>query len=164
MQDIAIHPYQPGVMQDVVRHHAAYYSLHWGFDERFEAQVSHELAEFLDGFDPERDGFWWAQGRDGFCGAVAVDGSRYGHAQARVRWFIVPEAYQGEGIGSLLLGHALEFCRSRPFVSVHLWTFAGLDAARALYERNGFTLAEEVGSDGWGAEITEQRFELARRD
>lgn len=159
MQEIAIHPYRPGVLKEVVRLHAAYYGEHWGFDQRFEDQVFRELSVFVDELNPQRDGFWWAEAKGGFAGAVAVDGSRYGTGQARVRWFIVDGAIQGRGIGSRLLDRAMEFCRDRKF-AVHLWTFAGLDAARVLYERHGFRLVEEAVSDGWGAPITEQKFIL----
>lgn len=61
-----------------------------------------------------------------------------------------------------LLGRAMGFCRERAFASVHLWTFAGLHAARKLYERNGFVLTEEVPGDGWGPAVTGQKFEPAR--
>ena len=47
---------------------------------------------------------------------------------------------------------------------MRLWTFAGLDAARRLYERAGFRLAEERRGTQWGIEVTEQRFELCLAD
>jgi len=34
----------------------------------------------------------------------------------------------------------------------------GLDAARSLYERNGFTLADEYVGTQWGTPVTEQKF------
>ncbi len=40
-----------------------------------------------------------------------------------------------------------------------LWTFKGLDAARQLYERNGFRLGEEYTGAQWGVNLMEQRFE-----
>ncbi len=43
-------------------------------------------------------------------------------------------------------------------VWVHLWTFRGLDAARRLYEANGFALVEEQPGRQWGEEVIEQRF------
>ncbi len=51
-----------------------------------------------------------------------------------------------------------EFCDKRSTGEVHLWTFKGLDAARWLYESNGFSLAEEYVGDQWGSEVLEQRF------
>jgi hypothetical protein len=42
---------------------------------------------------------------------------------------------------------------------VYLNTFAGLDAARALYERAGFHLVDEIEGESWGRTMREQRFE-----
>ena len=39
-------------------------------------------------------------------------------------------------------------------------TFEGLDAARALYEGEGFRLCEEHVVNQWGQRITEQMFEI----
>jgi RimJ/RimL family protein N-acetyltransferase len=44
---------------------------------------------------------------------------------------------------------------------VVLTTFAGLDAARALYERLGFRLVAEADGETWGTKVREQRFEWA---
>lgn len=160
MSEIVLQPYAPGVLGEVVHHHGVYYADHWNFDARFETQVAHELAEFIRDFDDGRDGFWWAACDGAFAGSVAVDGSRSGEGEARLRWFIVPESFQGKGIGACLFDAAMVFCREREFQSVCLWTFAGLDAAHAVYERNGFQLVDEVVSDGWGPVLTEQKYVL----
>ena len=44
------------------------------------------------------------------------------------------------------------------FAETHLSTFAGLAAARHLYETRGFVLAEEKVGAQWGRELVEQRF------
>lgn len=160
MKNIAIHPYRPGLIGEVVRNHATYYATHWAFDVRFETQVAQELSEFVTEFDPTRDGFWWAANGEEFAGAIAVNGSRERNWQARIRWFIVPKQFQGGGLGSTLMDKALDFCRIQQFRSVYLWTFEGLAAARKLYERTGFRLVEEQQGAPWGPAITEQKFEL----
>ncbi len=68
------------------------------------------------------------------------------------------EALRGEGYGRRLLEAALSFVDRRNHPETHLWTFAGLDAARRLYEANGFTLVEERPGAQWGQEVREQRF------
>ena len=55
---------------------------------------------------------------------------------------------------------ALDFCRDAGHKRVYLTTFVGLDAARKLYERHGFSLTEERPHRTWGVEVTEQRFDL----
>ena len=160
MSTITIHPYRPGVIGEMVTHHATYYERHWNFDVRFETQVARELSLFVEEFNPEQDGLWWAAQDDVFAGAVAVDGSRSGSGKARLRWFIVPEAMQGAGVGGRLFDEAMAFCREKAFGEVYLWTFDGLTAARTLYERAGFRLTEEQQGAPWGPEITEQKFVL----
>ncbi len=56
---------------------------------------------------------------------------------------------------------AMDFCRSR-FGTVHLHTFAGLDAARHLYERHGFQLINEQPTTEWGPPVLDQHFEWNR--
>jgi hypothetical protein len=53
----------------------------------------------------------------------------------------------------------MAFCRDRAVPLVYLNTFAGLDAARALYEQAGFRLVQEVEAQTWGRVMREQRFE-----
>jgi hypothetical protein len=55
---------------------------------------------------------------------------------------------------------ALQFCRQKKFPLVYLSTFAGLDAARRLYEKAGFRLRAEGEGDHWGKTVVEQAFEL----
>ena len=72
--------------------------------------------------------------------------------------FCLSPNLRGTGIGRALLQAALDFCDERGFAEVHLWTISGLDAARRMYEQNGFVLAEEWVGDQWGKELTEQKF------
>ena len=62
-------------------------------------------------------------------------------------------------VGADLLGRALKFCDERGYARIWLTTFAGLDAARSLYERFGFALAGETESDQWSGDVREQVFE-----
>jgi GNAT superfamily N-acetyltransferase len=140
--------------------HAVYYSEYWGFDVSFETQVGRELSEFMASFQEGRDGFWAATEGGRFAGSVAIDGREVGKEGVRLRWFIVAPDHQGTGLGKSLLRQAVDFCRQQGFRRVHLWTFEGLDAARVLYEREGFRLCEEHVVDQWGQNITEQRFQL----
>jgi GNAT superfamily N-acetyltransferase len=90
-------------------------------------------------------------------GSVVVDGSHAGAEGAHLRWFLVGDALRGCGAGSQLLREGLAFCRGRGFDPIYLWTFAGLDAARRLYEASGFVLTEQRPGMRWGTEVMEQR-------
>ena len=152
--------YYPGVVGEITRLHATYYAAHWGFDHSFETQVGRELSEFVAAYNPAQDGLWAAAGAHRLAGAVAIDGSTWAAEGARLRWFIVDPEHQGRGLGRVLLGEALSFCREARFPRVFLWTFRGLDAARSLYERAGFQLREEHRVAQWGGAIDEQLFVL----
>jgi GNAT superfamily N-acetyltransferase len=152
--------YVPGAIGRVAQLHGTYYHEHWGFGLFFEAKVATELSEFMMRFDPSRDGFWTVALQGRIEGAVAIQGgSGENRHNAHLRWFIVSEAMRGRGAGNRLIGAAMNFCRERGFRSVHLWTFEGLQAARHLYEKNGFKLIEEHKGARWGTEVNEQRFE-----
>lgn len=152
--------YHPGVIGTITKLHAVYYHEHWGFDIRFETQVGRELSEFLRDFAEGRDFFRTARAGNRFAGSVAVDGKQAASDGARLRWFIVAPDFQGQGVGRRLLREAVGFCRRAGYRRVHLWTFRGLDTARALYESEGFRLTREHAARPWGPDIVEQRFDL----
>jgi GNAT superfamily N-acetyltransferase len=154
------HSYYPGVVGKITEAHAVYYHENWGFDGTFETQVARELSEFIDSFQEGRDGLWAAKVGGEFAGSVVIDGREANTEGARLRWFIVVPPFQGTGLGKALLTRAVEFCRSRNYPRVYLWTFKGLDAARTLYEDEDFHLCREQVADPWGQTITEQLFEL----
>lgn len=150
--------YSPGTVGRITEAHAVYYHKHWGFDVSFEAQVAAELSAFLIDFKAERDGLWVATVDEVFAGAIAIAGT--GSYKARLRWYIVVPPYQGCGIGKALIEKAVAFSRENGYRRVYLWTFEGLDQARKLYERSGFTLSQEKVAPQWGQLIKEQRFDL----
>ena len=156
--------YLPGVVGRIVEMHGSYYAAHWGFGAFFEARMARELGEFVDRFDPQRDGLWSAVAAGRIEGSIAIDGSRPGADEAHLRWFIIDANLRGRGTGRRLLDEAVRFCRGCGHRHVALWTFAGLDAARRLYEHAGFRLDEERRGAQWGIEVTEQRFELCLTD
>jgi GNAT superfamily N-acetyltransferase len=156
---IEIGGYRPGALADIVGLHARYYSKHWNFGLPFETKVGMELAEYLARRDDDQDLFLAAYGDDGAVASVVVDASGGGPRGAHLRWFIVSEEMQGKGLGADLLGRALSFCDGRGYPRIWLTTFAGLDAARSLYERHGFVLSSEDEIDQWSGGVREQTFE-----
>jgi len=151
--------YFPGAIGRIVELHGRYYAREWRFGRYFEAKVANELGELLARFDPARDGFWIAAEGEEIAGGIAIDGSAEPGA-ARLRFFVVDEVHRGAGLGERLMRAALDFCRHTGQLHVFLTTFAGLDAARKLYERHGFVLTEERPHRTWGVDMTEQRFDL----
>lgn len=157
---VSVAGYYPGCLGRITEVHATYYHEHWGFDVSFETQVGREISDFMERFQPDRDGIWIAAVDGTFAGAIAIDGAGHGDEGARLRWFIVDSPHQGLGIGQILITKALDFCRAAGHKRIYLWTFEGLDQARLLYERAGFVLDEEHEVEQWGTQINEQKFVL----
>lgn len=119
------------------------------------------LSEFCERYDGERDGLWLALQDGKIEGAIAIDGSHAEREGAHLRWFIASDSMRGKGVGKALLDSAMEFCQSRHYERIYLWTFEGLGAARHLYEKSGFRLTRQQRGTQWGVEVDEQRFERA---
>ncbi|MFH1078682.1 MAG: GNAT family N-acetyltransferase [Pseudomonadota bacterium] len=157
---ISVSEYMPGLLGRITELHASYYHGHWGFDLFFETKVAVELADFLQHFDSSRDGLWVAMIDDHIIGAIAISGRDAATIGGRLRWLIVAPQYQGRGYGKRLMRAAMDFCRRARFKRVYLTTFAGLDAARRLYEQEGFRIDVEQEDAHWGKTMREQTFEL----
>jgi GNAT superfamily N-acetyltransferase len=154
--------YRPGLLGRITEMHAAFYARFAGFDQVFEAQVAAGLAEFVGRIAHPANGAWVALLNERIVGSVIIDGEDLGSGVAHLRWFIVDDSVRGHGVGQKLLARAVRFCDDREFSAVHLWTFEGLSAARALYDASGFKKVEERLGSQWGKEVVEQRFERTR--
>ncbi|MBD9390393.1 MarR family transcriptional regulator [Agrobacterium sp. AGB01] len=150
--------YRPGIIARITEMHALYYARTSDFGQAFESRVAGGLAEFCGRLENPQNRIWAAM-RDGQVrGSVAIDGEDLGEGIAHLRWFITDDALRGTGAGKKLLDAAMDFVDASGFTETHLWTFAGLNAARHLYETRGFALVEEYAGSQWGREVLEQRF------
>ena len=145
----------------LVEMHDVYYRRAWGFGDYFRTRVASDLAQFQKALPHADCGLWFATQGDAVVGSIAIDGREASRAGAHLRWFIVDDSVRGAGVGAELIDTALAFCARRRFSSVHLSTFAGLDAARRLYESRGFRLTWEREGESWGVRVMEQRFDRA---
>jgi GNAT superfamily N-acetyltransferase len=162
MHDVEIRRgYFPGSIGLVLELHARYYHAHWGFGVLFEAQLARGLAEFFGRYDELRDGFWIAAVSGRVEGSITIDGVHAADTGAHLRWFIMSDALRGKGVGTRLIHTAVDFCRAKKYRRVYLRTFAGLDAARHLYEKMGFRLVDQHPGTQADIAVTEQRFELS---
>lgn len=100
--------------------------------ERIEATLrSEEITAMLVGEGPE--GFTLLR----FSTSLVSDG-----LEAYIAEFYVVPARRGEGIGRELLRRTLEHCRERGAIWVFLGTSTDDEAARSVYESEGFTNRE----------------------
>ncbi len=118
------------------------------------------MAEFLCRLDPQRDLFLAAYEDDDAVASVVSRRQRRrpdGRASALVhrRRTGCRARASASGFSATRCSFAIESGYGR----VWLTTFAGLDAARALYERHGFVLTAERDVDQWSGGVREQVFE-----
>ena len=155
--------YAPAIIGRIVEILQSYMNKHYGFGAAFETRVAADLAEFVTRIDAPQNEIWRAEIDGKIIGSISIDGEDLDDGLAHLRWFIVGDELRGSGVGNTLLMRALDFCDKRGFRETHLWTVKGLEAARRLYEKHGFALAEEFYGDQWGANVLEQKFVRPRR-
>lgn len=152
--------YLPGIIGRITELHGSYYHQFWKFGSFFESKVASELSAFSKRYKENRDCLWSVTISGQIEASIAIDGIDAHGQGAHLRWFIVANRFQGTGTGTRLIEEAITFCRQKNYHRLYLWTFKGLDAARHLYEKHGFSLVEQQVGTEWGTEVTEQRFEL----
>lgn len=150
--------YQTGMIGDIAAMHARTHGPIVGMGATFESVVSASMAEFMPRIGNPLNNSWSVLDGSEVIGSISIDGEHLGNNTAHLRWFILSKRLRGKGLGKSLLKCALEHCDRHAFDEIHLWTLKGLEAARALYETNGFDLAEEYVGDQWGKAVTEQKF------
>lgn len=160
-----IQGYVPGVLGRCIDLHMRYYSEKSGFGKQFELDMAASLESLLRRIeDPHNEAFVAVS--DGLVvGTIFVEGSHQTAADnqttrkvARMRAFIVDSNYHGRGLGRALIRKAISFIDENDFDETQLWTFKGLDAAKALYESAGFIVESEGIGTRWGPEVTEQLY------
>jgi DNA-binding MarR family transcriptional regulator/GNAT superfamily N-acetyltransferase len=148
---------RPGDIGQVVALHGREYAELAGFGAGFEAIIAADVADFVRRSHPDSR-IWLARDEEGtVVGSIAIDRSHSPRA-AHLRWFLLTRESRGAGLGRQLLSDALAYCDRSGVEETTLWTFQGLDTARALYEKHGFTLAAEQPGSRWGSAVLEQQF------
>jgi len=151
------HELKPGDLGFIVYLHGTVYALEYGFDPTFEAYVAGPLLEFVR-TRTDRDRLWIAERGERIVGCVAIVGMS--RTEAQLRWFLVDPSARGLGLGRELLHEAVEFCRSRAYESLFLWTVSALTTAARLYHSFGFEKVEERPGRPWGVDLVEERYVL----
>lgn len=149
---------KPGDIGYIIYLHGALYAQEYELDQTFEGDVAIKMGEFAKTYDPNKDFFAVAELNGQIVGSIVING--LSDEIALLRWFLVHPDARGRGLGHQLIDNALAFCRERGFKKVRLWTISELKAAAHLYKEAGFVVTREETHEIWGAQRTEQEYEL----
>jgi GNAT superfamily N-acetyltransferase len=154
---ILIRPYQPGEAGYVSYQRMRLYESRHNFRSACEHSALKGLADFVG--NPAGGCLWTALDEKDIVGSIAI--VRVDKSTAQLRWFIVREDHQGQGIGKALMNVAMEFIHEKEYHKVFLWTFQILEAARDLYRQYGFVKTREWANTEWSdKELIEERWDL----
>jgi DNA-binding MarR family transcriptional regulator/GNAT superfamily N-acetyltransferase len=150
--------HRSGDMGWVVERHGTLYAAEYGWSHHIEAITAEIVGCFLKNFDPAREHCWIAE----------MDGETVGSAflvketdeVARLRLLIVDPKARGLGLGRDLVEHCIAFARNAGYRKITLWTHGVLTAARAIYQKTGFTLVKQWVHDDFGKPEPSEIWEL----
>ena len=142
----------------IVHRPGALYFEEYGWNEEFEALVARIVADCVDNRDPERESAWMAEMDGEVVGCVFLVKST--ETVVKLRILYTESKARGHGVGTHLVQECIRFARGAGYEDLTLWTNGGLDAARRIYEREGFELVEEEEHHSFGHDLVGQSWTL----
>jgi DNA-binding MarR family transcriptional regulator/GNAT superfamily N-acetyltransferase len=159
---IILRTHQPGDMGWVTSAHGALYAQEFGWNIEFEALVAKITAEFIENFDAKRERCWIAELDGERVGSVFV--VRKNDEIAKLRLLIIDPRARGLKLGRRLVEECLRFAKAAGYSSMTLWTQSNLTAARAIYQRAGFTLTAQERHHSFGVDLVGEIWDIDLRD
>ncbi|WP_447041977.1 bifunctional helix-turn-helix transcriptional regulator/GNAT family N-acetyltransferase [Streptomyces sp. DSM 118878] len=150
---------RPGDLGLIVQRHGALYAAEYGWNTEYEGLVARIVADFAQDHDPLLERVWIAELDGRPVGSVMCVRDE-APGTARLRLLLVEPDARGLGIGDQLVSACIGFARDAGYREIVLWTVDVLAAARAIYQRHGFVLADERTQHSFGADVVGQDWRL----
>lgn len=162
--------YRPALLARTLELHMNYYCRTVGWGVEFETGLGATLSNLISRLDRPVNEAWTAiqsipakepglPSEERVVGVIFIDGEIPGReGSSRLRAFIVDESARGLGVGTKLIKEAMAFVREKGFVECGLSTMRQLEAARKLYEAEGFLPVSEEWKETWGKRVLEMEY------
>jgi GNAT superfamily N-acetyltransferase len=154
---------RPGDVGWVVMANGEVYAEEFGWDTTFEVFCAPIVADCAARTGTPGNAAWIVELDGTRAGCVfVVSGNEAGVAQLRM--LLVHPRARGRGLGSRLVGTAVDFAEAAGYERMRLWTNHPLAAARHVYLAYGFSLIREEPHHSFGVDLIGQTYELDLRD
>jgi Acetyltransferase (GNAT) family. len=161
--DISIHhDFEPGDLGQLILIHGVQNFRDYGFNPVHEAYCAKIAGDFVLSAADDRSKVWLCKQKGTVVGSVFIF-EQPGN-QAQLRLLFVDASVRGCGLGRWLVEESVNYCRTKGFRIVFLWTVRGLDRAISIYSSLGFKETEVKKTVAWGRESVEVRYELVIGD
>ena len=134
------------------------YAQEYGWDGTFEAMVADIAAQFVKGFDSDREMAWIAESEGRVVGSVFL--VKVSATEAKLRLLYVEPEMRGTGLGRQLTQACIAFAKAKGYQRLTLWTNDILHAARHIYQQAGFVLVSEERHHSFGHALVGQYWAL----
>ncbi len=140
--DVIIRPARPGEYGWIVQVHGQYYAEKFGWYGEFECIVAQIIVDYLRSEEPDKQACFIAEYNSHPVGCIVL--MKTNDLEGKLRVLFVSESVRGKGIGRLLVKSLVEQARLIGYKRLSLWTTDNQKAARALYEKVGFSLVSQT--------------------
>ncbi len=155
------HDFVPGDLGRLIYIHGVQNFRDYGFNEIHEAYCAKIAIDFLLMPQKGRSRAWIPKKDNQIVGSVLI--VERPQNQAQLRLLFADYSVRGVGLGRWLVEESVRYSRETGFDLIYLWTVAGLDRAKSVYESLGFVKVEEKTIEDWGGRNTEIRYDLSLR-
>ena len=146
---------KPGDIGWVIAKHGEVYSQQFQLNSWFELDIARKILSFF-GNPADFDLFLVTEIDDKRVGSIAV--SRQSETVAFVNFLLVLTEYRGQGIAKALMHKVIQHAQAYPFKFLRLETYSILEAARRLYQKQGFRRYEMIAEVQKYGRVFDQEF------